>query len=162
MNTRYCSKCKQELPITEFHKNKSVSSGYHSHCKACKKTYDKKYRDLPHRVEIENERGNDRRLNDWRTRLWAAKMNAQTRGQEFSIDIEDVPIPDVCPLLGMPLRMGETYRWNKPSIDRIDSTKGYIKGNVWVISVLANTMKSIATKEQLVTFSKNCLKYFDN
>ena len=40
-----------------------------------------------------------------------------------------------------------------PSVDRIDPTKGYVRGNVRVISYLANRMKSNATVDQLVRFS---------
>jgi len=38
---------------------------------------------------------------------------------------------------------------NSPSLDRIDPTKGYVKGNVWIISHKANTFKSYATHEEL-------------
>lgn len=32
-----CSHCKAEKPLTEFHRNKSVASGYQSECKSCRK-----------------------------------------------------------------------------------------------------------------------------
>ena len=47
-----------------------------------------------------------------------------------------------------------------PSLDRIDPTKGYIKGNVWVITKRANTMKNSATREELLKFADNIYKYF--
>ena len=46
------------------------------------------------------------------------------------------------------------------SIDRIDSTKGYIPNNIEVISLLANRMKNSATIEQLKTFAKNIDKLY--
>jgi hypothetical protein len=45
-------------------------------------------------------------------------------------------------------------RHDSPSIDRKDNTKGYTKDNVWVISQLANQMKSNATPEQLRAFAR--------
>ena len=36
-----------------------------------------------------------------------------------------------------------------PSLDRLDSSMGYVKGNVVVISVKANTIKSAYTAEDI-------------
>ena len=75
-------------------------------------------------------------------RLWsAAKSRANRKGREFSIELSDIVIPDTCPVLGTPM-VG-------PSLDRIDSSKGYVKGNVRVISKRANTLKNNATIEEL-------------
>jgi len=49
------------------------------------------------------------------------------------------------------------YRISK-GLDRIDSTKGYIKGNVWVISNRANTLKNDASLQELKTLVENLEK----
>ena len=82
------------------------------------------------------------------------KDTAKQRGLEFDLTEEDIIIPTHCPLLNIPLDFNGS-RYNSPSLDRIDNTKGYVKGNVWVISELANRMKNGATIEQLLTFAKN-------
>lgn len=92
-----------------------------------------------------------------------AKSRAKILGLEFSINKEDVVIPENCPVLGMPLK---TYsgksggRFDSPSLDRIDNSKGYTKDNIMVISHLANMMKGCASTEQLLKFSSWVQKTF--
>lgn len=77
--------------------------------------------------------------------LWrSARDRAARRGQEFSISIEDIIIPAICPILCIPLFQSTTRTAckNSPVLDRIDNTKGYVKGNIAVISHRANTLKS--------------------
>jgi hypothetical protein len=82
--------------------------------------------------------------------LKAARYRAKKAGIEFSIIVEDITIPDLCPILGIPLEKGNGRPTdNSPNIDRIDCTKGYIKGNVWVISHRANRIKNDASLEEL-------------
>ena len=73
-----------------------------------------------------------------------------------------MPLPTHCPVLGIELRYwtpreGKSGRKNPnaASIDRNDSNLGYVKGNVRVISLRANQLKSngtLAEFEQLVTY----------
>ena len=83
--------------------------------------------------------------------LWThGKSRARRLGIEFTIKPEDVKIPTHCPLLGIPIFRGSrTAKRNSPSLDRINNDLGYIPGNVWVISLRANTLKSNATAEEL-------------
>ena len=92
-----------------------------------------------------------------------AEKRAKENNIEFSITLEDISIPAKCPLLGITIFTGNKYDYNNsPSLDRIDNSKGYTKENIWVISMLANTMKNKASIEQLVTFSKNILSKFNS
>jgi hypothetical protein len=97
------------------------------------------------------------------THLWSsAKYRATKKGLEFNIEISDIIIPEYCPYLGVKLTSHKLrgHLDSHMSVDRIDSSKGYIKGNIEVISYRANVMKNNATKEQLISFSKNVLKKF--
>jgi len=92
------------------------------------------------------------------TKMWRrAKNRAKERNQEFDLDRSDVVIPDTCPILGIPLKMhmGKSGGLpDSPALDRVDNTKGYVKGNVQVISHLANCMKSSANNSELRKFAE--------
>lgn len=88
--------------------------------------------------------------------LERVKNSSRTRGLECSITSADIQIPDACPLLGIPLAFRKG-RHCAPSIDRIDNSKGYVPGNVWVISGRANTMKNDASIEELRRFCTGVL-----
>lgn len=101
------------------------------------------------------------RLRNLQHYIWSrARQRAVQNGWEFTIDESDVVIPEKCPLLEVPLEHGikGDYEYS-PSLDRIDSRKGYVKGNVWVISKKANSMKNSATPAELDLFCKNIQKY---
>lgn len=81
-----------------------------------------------------------------------ARASARQRGIEFNIDRIDIVLVDKCPLLKVPLEYGDLENGDaahRPSLDRIDNTKGYVKGNVQVVSLRANTLKRDATLEEL-------------
>lgn len=86
--------------------------------------------------------------------MWyAARQRARAAGRDFSIAPSDIIIPTVCPVLGIELsrapkgiRSGSD---SSPSLDRIDNSKGYVPGNVAVISYRANRIKSNATAHEL-------------
>lgn len=92
-----------------------------------------------------------------------AKQRARLYKREFSICIEDIKIPDVCPILGIPLGAvsGKSGgKANSPSLDRIDESKGYTVDNIHVISHKANMMKLDASKDELKKFAEWVFNYF--
>lgn len=84
-------------------------------------------------------------------RMWRSALErASEKGLPFSIDVSDVVVPDVCPLLDIPISRGKgKLHAGSPSLDRIDPGLGYVPGNVWVISYRANAMKQDATVDEI-------------
>lgn len=79
-----------------------------------------------------------------------ARQRAKSKGLEYRLTVEDVKIPRVCPVLGIRLIRAAGYRGDaSPSLDRIDNTKGYVSGNVCVISWRANALKRDSTIVEL-------------
>lgn len=90
-----------------------------------------------------------------------AYSRAHDKGLEFNLNSEDIILPINCPLLTVPLDYGISESNDfSPSIDRIDSSKGYIKDNIQVLSFLANRMKNSATPDQLLTFANNIISLY--
>lgn len=89
-----------------------------------------------------------------------ARRRAKLKGLEFNLTEDDIVIPKTCPILEVPLIVGtkDNYEYT-PSLDRIDNSKGYIKGNVQVISKKANSMKNSASFAELEAFCRNVLRY---
>jgi hypothetical protein len=81
-----------------------------------------------------------------------ARVRARAAGVPFTIVASDVIIPTNCPILGIPLfqalgRKGGAD--NSPSLDRVEPERGYVPGNILVISNRANRLKSDASIEEL-------------
>jgi hypothetical protein len=89
--------------------------------------------------------------------LSLARHRAKKKSLPFNITVDDVPIPEVCPILG--IRMfrnsgGKRQGPHSPSIDRKDPALGYIPGNVWIISAKANEMKGAMTLAEFQRWSR--------
>lgn len=133
---RLCRTCKIIKPNEEFHSFKHGANGRYPHCKKC-------------RVPISSANwanfALDKRL------LSRAKGRAKKRNIPFNLTIEDIIIPDLCPVLDVKLDKSSdhTERDTSPSLDRIVPSLGYVKGNVRVISHRANMLKNNATVEEM-------------
>lgn len=93
-----------------------------------------------------------------------AKTRSKMKNIHFNLDISDIIIPEYCPILGIKLEVHKGSsggKKNSPALDRIDNTKGYVRGNVMIISHLANMMKSSANREELIKFANWVYNEFD-
>lgn len=171
---RICNKCKLEKEEKVFNLSSRRKDNLDTQCKECRSNYKKSrkdkdnirrrlYRSIPEiKEKINIQQANYSKNNPEWYLYTKAKERAKNKNLEFNIEISDITIPEYCPLLETKLSKGKFKHYqDSPSLDRIDSTKGYIKGNIRVISVRANTMKNSANRELLEVFSKNILTYID-
>ena len=163
MDTKTCTKCNETKELKLFNAQKNGKYGVTSVCKVCRSEYDKNPKHKQRRLEYSRKRGYTDADRDYYAKRrveepeWylhqSAKNGAKKRGIHFSITIDDILIPDVCPIFGWKLEMKATGSKHKPndfspSVDRIDSAKGYVKGNVAIISYRANIIKNSGTIEE--------------
>lgn len=83
-----------------------------------------------------------------------ARRRARKCGMAATISAADIYWPTHCSVLGIELDYsprGQRHAHNpaNPTLDRWDNTKGYVPGNVFVISMRANTLKNNATWQEL-------------
>ena len=138
---KVCDNCEQSLNLNKFSliEKWNINSDTKNTCKKCS-------------IKIKQTEKLNR---DWK--VDAAKLlysNIKSRckriGREFSIELEDILIPEKCPVFGFDLKREDRQTWMcAPSVDRIDSSKGYIKGNITVVSRRANIIKRDATIQEL-------------
>lgn len=157
------------LPLSAFPKDKSTRDGHHSQCKACarkrkqnwlQRVYDgdPTVQSLNDLRKDHNERGKNykRKRGFTYTLLTSCRRRANKKGLDFDLTENDIIIPKVCPILNIPL----LQEWKPdrhhikeagyPSVDRIDSSKGYTKDNIQIISWRANSLKNNATLQEMV------------
>lgn len=173
---KICAKCKEEKEVDYFYylKNRHGNFYHDTYCKKCRYANTLKNR----HTTIANKR--ERRKNDpvwkekerklkresfircYRQSMYSrCRYRSQIKGYDFNIEPSDIVIPEKCPILGITLIKGTKDNYmQSPSIDRIDNSKGYVKGNIQIISTKANSMKNSASREELLKFAKYILKTY--
>lgn len=128
----HCQMC--ETPISE--KSKSIKSMSKTLCKECES------------FKWENTSDEEKWKACISNNLKGARHRASIQQVPFSIKLEDFTYETECPVYGIPY----TYlgpRDSSPSLDRLVPEKGYVKGNVKIISMKANADKSNMSIEHL-------------
>lgn len=134
------------VPVEWFSKKATSPDGLSYDCKECRTKYNA-------------ERGHEtyKRYKD-KDRIKFMFLSTQRRARQKQIDfnlvLEDIVIPETCPVLGIPLLFGDKISDNTPTIDRIVNTEGYTKENSVVISWRANTLKKDASISEIQQISK--------
>ena len=157
--SKVCSNCKENKPFSEFSKNKASSDGLQYKCRPCDVAYQAKRRIENPQQQLDYQRAyqkNKRKDYNYRLQMLinASKQRAKNKNREHNITVEDIkaiyPLDGCCPIFGMKLEFNSAgFRENSPSIDRVDSTKGYTPDNIQIISWKANRIKGYASTQEL-------------
>ena len=158
-----CRLCLLDKPRSAYVAAKSTKNKLRGECKACHcEKMRARYAADPKGVNattVEWRKHNKAKRNATETkwRISNPEKNLlqaiRVRDKNCNLDLSDIVIPEICPALGIPIKVNTEDRTKRPdgtpSIDRVDSTQGYVKGNVRVISSKANRIKQDATEAEL-------------
>jgi hypothetical protein len=132
--TKRCSKCKAEKSLDDFYVNNTAKDKRQSSCKSCSAQ-------LIREIDL---------ADPIKAMLGRARTRAREKGFEFTLETEHLrPLPTHCPVFGIALTRGNGHQDPSAySLDRIDNMRGYVPGNVVVMSYLANRLKNNGTAAQ--------------
>ena len=161
LSTKVCNTCKEDKFLSEFTLNRATKDGLQYKCKTCDLYYQKARR-LEKAEDLKNYsrtyQQKRREAFDYRLQMLlnASKQRAKSKNREHTLTLQDIkdkyPEDGKCPVFGFVLEFNSAgFRETSPSIDRIDSTKGYTPDNIQIISWKANRLKAYATVEDLET-----------
>ena len=90
-----------------------------------------------------------------RSKFRTKKANAKKAGRPWTVDFGDLEFPTHCPVLGIELNyFSEVICDNSPSFDCVIPERGYVKGNVYVVSQRANRIKNDGTAQEHYAIAK--------
>jgi len=123
-------------PVSDFQKDSANSIGLKTQCRECR------------RGMARTRNGRIRRM------LHDARWNAGKCGRSCTITYDDIDqaFRGTCQVTGLPFDMectvygGRMRNENAPSLDRKDSSKGYVQGNIQVVLSWVNNAKSNQTQ----------------
>lgn len=149
-----CKSCKNVYPLSKF--TRKHNKYYLNNCYRCR--YDKLMENPFHNVTLHMFN---------RTKDRCRKLKAKGRHLEFNLTHDKIKQrileqKEICPLSGIPFtyllgrhNKGSTgIAWKNPSIDRIDSNKGYLMDNIIITTVSVNMMKNELPMDQFIETCK--------
>lgn len=175
MTTKICKTCEKEKSISDFsiNQNKSSNKNYHTRseiryndkCKSCCSEWQKVYRKkkLAEDPDFYNKARSKPKLSDEQKmfnsfvscRVGDAKGRAKKYNKPYDIDkfyMRDL-WTGFCAISGLPLNLIKGDK-HVGSIDCIEPTKGYTKGNVQWVSWAVNRAKGDLSSEDFLNMCK--------
>jgi hypothetical protein len=173
---KICSKCNLEKDDSEFPKRRNrckscfrqylkiyrqnnlqkIRESNKRYCQnnsdKMKERYKRYCQNNPEKTKERHKRYRQNNNNPKKAMWKRAYQRSKEKQLSFDLQEEDIHIPEICPVLGFALKRSErgTPNDDSPSLDRIFPEKGYVKGNVIVVSHKVNTIKNNATPEEII------------
>ena len=159
---KICKSCFLSKVLSEYHKDKNKKQGVRNVCKECTKSISSTYY-LKHANKIKAKVSIYRKTyvpkfnKEIDSRLRSLRTKAKQRvNKEFNIQESDLldawgKQKGLCAYSKLPLT-AKANQFNTVSLDRIDSSKGYIVGNIQLVCSAINKMKQEYTEEVFLLF----------
>jgi len=173
-----CSKCKIEKPKDQFYSHPHGKNGLSSKCKTCCAEYENNPINKARRLEKQKQRRKNNLQHRATAILSGIRRSAKQKNLEMVLTkewIEERLRKGVCEVTGIPFvldaskhEMTYTTALNRemnpfsPSVDRIDSSKGYKPTNCKVTVLIYNYAKSCFPEESVEMFCRAYLDKIDN
>lgn len=153
ITAKECRKCNSIKPIDAFYTSgKKTVNNIDGHAPLCIECHKARWHHFAKDPEARR-----------RWLLMRIKSKCKKQNIPFDLTLDDLVIPTHCPIFGIPLSFGVktsnvfrdkrgqvTVPMDSPSVDRIVPEKGYVKGNIVVISYRANLIKTNASVSELI------------
>lgn len=159
-----CHCCKEYKEETEFSPNGEANPLRNNHRSLCKDCTTQRQRE--HLIGLAETPKLRKCMN---SRLLAARDRTNKHNIFFDISLDYLmelwdKQKGMCALSGIKmtfeLKRGRTH--TNVSIDKIDRTKGYTVGNVQLVCMACNQIKSDMTEEAMYYFCKNIVEQYEN
>jgi len=170
----YCGKEFQK-PLSEYERNQK--KGRKSYCsrECVGKGVHQTKKELPHspasdkmKKHLKKIQGN--RRDEYSSYRYTYRCIKRRFNKETNLTLQDLKEQwekqnGVCPYTGLNLILPEDNNihlidfFHRASLDRIDSSKGYVKGNIQFISTPINLMKSDKSENSIKRFLKEISEY---
>lgn len=172
-----CCGCSYEKPLSEYNRNQQF--GRHSFCsRSCAMKFLSKNRTQAMKDHSNSEKNKQSLLNlnnmhyvRYLEKIFSYLLrNCRKRYKECTLTLSDLQEQwdkqnGICPYSGIKLNI-PTYKKNHnnpiytASVDRIDSSKGYIPGNIQFVSTCINYMKNNMSDSDTRLMCKYIAEYF--
>jgi hypothetical protein len=180
MITLKCDYCQSEFekPLKEYKRNQKrgmIKNFCNLSCFAFDRNgsmtddyWSKRYEKQKKTFDIKSQSGNrQNEYSSFKVFLNPSRASMKKHKNEIDIDVEYLKQQwekqnGLCPYTGLAMILPKnsadrTKSMKKASLDRIDSSKGYVKGNVEFVCMAINLAKRNYTKEEMVSFLKDTL-----